>query len=62
MRKPGKDTEERLGENPRHVVPSKSREKNGLRRKRLLTVLNDAEMVNKIALKKVHRIWQHGDH
>lgn len=52
---PEKDTEkESLGENPRSVVPLKSREENVLRRKWLLTVLNDAEILSKISLRKVH--------
>lgn len=53
---------ESLGENPRSVMALKSREENVLRRKCLLTVSNDAEILSKIRWNNVHWIWQHGNH
>lgn len=50
---PGKNTEkESLGENPRNAVSLKPREKNILSRKWLLTVLNDAEILSKVRMKR----------
>lgn len=50
-----KDIEkESLGENFRSVVLLKLREENVLRRKWLLIVLNDVEILSKISLRKVY--------